>query len=118
MSTTTAMAGAGRFRTRGNPGGRTGHRYDDISEQGEALQDVVGLGHVFVRGPSTDPGLVEDGLNPGRIARSAEIDYCSEGFVVQRNRVGIDPVANFVPVKCGENFIKLGDRYHEVRPGD
>ena len=58
--------------------------------------------------PRPSAGLVEEGLNPGRIAGSPEIDHGDRRFVVQRNRIGIDPVANLVTVEHGEDRIKLG----------
>jgi hypothetical protein len=63
-------------------------------------------------------GLIQNGLNPGCFARSAEIDYSDGRFVIQGNCVGIDPVANVVAVKQREACIELGDGDHEVRAGD
>ena len=43
----------------------------------------------------------EDGLNPGRVAESVEIDHGDRRFVVQRDRIGINPIANLVAIEHG-----------------
>src|SRR5262249_24094577 len=53
-----------------------------------------------------------------RVAALAVIDHRHRRFVVQRDRVGIDPVAHLVAVEQGEDRIELGRGDLEVRPGD
>ncbi len=47
-------------------------------------------------GARPSAGLVADGLNTGLVAGSAEIDHGDRRFVVQRDRIGVNPVANLV----------------------